>query len=112
MMHQIITEVVIPVVVTSIWEDWVVIFPHNQTVLIVPVVRLAVTPVKPVDSGVSVGPVPFTTIVVCIMTTCSFGSKPELIKISRTCHEASATSTVFLHAPGPRTHTTVLMDGK
>ena len=74
------------------------IFTHHQTVLVVPVVRLVVSPVKPVDSGVPVGPVPLTIVVVFTVTAlkrggnrfqnyllktyCCFSSQPELVELS------------------------------
>ena len=58
-----------------IWEEKVVIFTHHQTVLVVPVVRLVVSPVKPVDSGVPVGPFPLTVVVVFTVTALKRGGR-------------------------------------
>merc|ERR1740128_959364 len=83
MCRCIITEVVVPVVITLIWEQRAVVLTENQTVFIMPIIRLAISPVKPVNSYVPVLPEPLAIVVVGVVTASGFCSQPELVPISR-----------------------------
>ena len=65
----LVTEPVIPVVVPGLGEEGPVVLPQHQTVLIVPVIGLAICPVKPLNSLVHVRPVPLSLVVVGVMTS-------------------------------------------
>ena len=64
-----ITEEVIPEIVTDIGEKRPVELSQHQAVFIVVIIRLSIGPVKPVNSGVSVLPGPFSLVMVGVVTT-------------------------------------------
>ena len=69
MCRSLITEEVIPVIVAELGENWHVGLHQHQAVLVVVIIRLSIGPVKPVNSGVSVLPGPFSLVMVGVVTT-------------------------------------------
>ena len=64
-----------------LWEKWVMELHKSQTVLILPVVRLASSPVKPVDGCVPVRPDPLAVVMVGVVISLNskFSSEKYLV---------------------------------
>ena len=72
MCRTVITEVVIPVIVAELGEKWHVGLHQHQAVLVVPIVRLSIGPVKPFNSLVPVLPCPLSLVVVSVVAALEF----------------------------------------
>merc|ERR1719213_1615649 len=81
-----LTKPVVPKVVPGIWEQRSVELGQHQAVLVVPVVRLTVSPIEPFNGLVLMLPGPFTLVVVRVMTALGFGTKPELFSLTDFCN--------------------------
>merc|ERR1719333_1625222 len=82
----LVTEPIIPEVVPGLGEEGPVVLPQHQAVLIVPVIGLAISPVKPLNSLVHVRPVPLSLVVVRVVTSSRLSSQPKLVPLSWLSH--------------------------
>merc|ERR1719222_263700 len=73
----VVAAIVIPEVIASPWEERVMVFPQYETIFIVIIIRLPISPVKPRHRLVLVRPPPLSLVMVGVVASSGGSSKPE-----------------------------------